>query len=125
MNSHYTENTTLSLETFDDFYFFGNVILSDFDQIDKELVDAKTLFRNLQDYKNLEEDPQGYLSKDQLDLINKLFNTRLENADKSMRKNFIEIWNCLYEIYEQFNTLLNTNHLAYSGKMYRTFAKRL
>ncbi|MBR1626557.1 MAG: hypothetical protein IJ681_05365, partial [Bacteroidales bacterium] len=114
-----------SKETFDDFYFWGNVILSDFDQIDKELVDAKALFRNLQDYKDLQADPTGYLTKDQIDLINRLFNTSLGNDNLSMRKNFVKIWNCLYDIYSRFNSLLDEKHLAYSGKMYREFATRL
>ncbi len=114
-----------TIESFDEFYFWGSVILKDFDQIDKELVNAEALFRNLQDYKDLEIDPKEYLNSQQIELINRLFNSNIDNDESSMRKNFVKVWNNLYEIYQQFNVLLDKHNLAYSGKMYREFARRL
>lgn len=116
----------IKIEPFDEFYFWGNTILNDFDQIDKELVDAKALFRNLQDYRDLQADPESYLTKEQIDLINRLFNTSIGGGEEStIKNNFVSIWNCLSEIYEKFNQRLDELHIAYSGKMYREFARRL
>lgn len=116
----------IKIEPFDEFYFWGNTILNDFDQIDKELVNAKALFRNLQDYRDLQADPESYLTKEQIDLINRLFNTSIgEGKESLIKNNFVSIWNCLAEIYEKFNQRLDELHIAYSGKMYREFARRL
>lgn len=126
---YYTHNPIGENETkesFADFYSWGNMILNDFDEIDKSLIDAKILYRNLQDYKDLQADPESYLTKEQIDLINRLFNSNLsEEKNLGIRKNFISIWNCLYEIYTNFNSRLDLEHLSYSGKMYRLFSQRL
>jgi len=121
-----TTNNNITIEPFDEFYFWGNTILNDFDQIDKELVDAKALFRNLQDYRDLQADPESYLTEEQIALINRLFNTSIgKDEQSSITKNFVSIWNCLSDIYEKFNQCLDELHIAYSGKMYREFARRL
>ena len=44
---------THSEEPLDDFYFWGELLISDFDDVDKNLVDANRLFCNLQDLKNI------------------------------------------------------------------------
>ncbi len=125
MKANFQNDSTITIETFDEFYSWGEVVLNDFDQIDKELVSAKMLFRNLQDYKDLEADVNTYLTKEQIDLINKMFNTSLAEDKSVMRQNFVKIWNSMYAIYEKFNTLLDDHYLAYSGKMYKEFARRL
>ncbi|MCH3924288.1 MAG: PD-(D/E)XK nuclease family protein [Bacteroidales bacterium] len=118
---YYTHNplqTNEVEESFDEFYYWGKVILNDFDEIDKNLIDAKQLYKNLNDYKDLALKPEEYLSEEQISLINKLFNTDLQ--DKSiMIKKFVSIWNCLYEIYEDFNNSLQTKQLAYEGMLYK------
>ena len=43
-------------EDFDRFYFWGEMLLGDFDMIDKYRVDAGQLFRNISDLKELEAD---------------------------------------------------------------------
>ena len=41
-------------EPFDKFYFWGEMLLGDFDLIDKYMIDADMLFRNIYDLKVLE-----------------------------------------------------------------------
>ena len=48
-------------EDFDRFYFWGEMLLADFDMIDKYLVDASQLFRNISDIQELEAET-NYLS---------------------------------------------------------------
>lgn len=116
-------------ENFSDFYHWGDMLLNDFDEIDKSLVEAKIFYRNLNDYKDLQQDPVKILSEDTIKLINRLFNAQLSkesSEDKSfIRDNFVKLWNCLYDIYERFNQELDQLHLAYGGKMERLFASRL
>jgi hypothetical protein len=42
-------------ESFDEFYFWGDMLLNDFDDVDKYLVDASQLFRNIQDIKLIDQ----------------------------------------------------------------------
>ena len=51
-------------ESFDRFYFWGDMLISDFDMIDKYLVDADKLLRNIEDIKEIEADV-SYLTKEQ------------------------------------------------------------
>ena len=51
-------------ESLDDFIFWGDVILGDFNDVDKYLVDPSQLFTNIADYKSL-QDTFEYLSETQ------------------------------------------------------------
>ena len=62
---------TESQETLDDFYFWGELLISDFDDVDKNLVDADKLFSNLQDLKNLMDDYE-FLDKKKMDSLREL-----------------------------------------------------
>ena len=59
---------TQSQETLDDFYFWGELLISDFDDVDKNMVDADKLFSNLQDLKKLMDDYE-FLDKEQEEAI--------------------------------------------------------
>ena len=48
---HIYKGHTKTEESFDDFYYWGEMLLNDFDDIDKYLVDAKDLFKNLKSLK--------------------------------------------------------------------------
>ena len=41
-------------ETFDEFYFWGEILLADFSDIDRYLVNAKDIFTNISDIKQIE-----------------------------------------------------------------------
>ena len=43
-----------SAESFDEFYFWGDMLINDFDDVDKYMADASVLFRNVQDFKNID-----------------------------------------------------------------------
>ena len=66
------QEVTGSKESLDDFYFWGELLISDFDDVDKNLVDAATLFRNLQ---GLQELSQGadFLTEEQANAIREFF----------------------------------------------------
>ena len=63
---------THSEEPLDDFYFWGELLISDFDDVDKNLVDANRLFCNLQDLKNI-MDNYDFLDKEQEEAIQQFF----------------------------------------------------
>lgn len=111
-------------ESFADFYFWGGVLLNDFDELDKNLVNVKSFYRNIEEYKKLEASADEILTEEQKELLSKFFNINFAN-DNGVIENFVKIWNCLYEIYEDFNLSLRQQKMAYSGMIYREFVAKL
>ncbi|MEE1226125.1 MAG: PD-(D/E)XK nuclease family protein [Bacteroidales bacterium] len=109
-------------ETFETFYNWGKIILSDFDDIDKNLVDAKQVFRLIEDYKEV-ENTFDYLTEQQKELLNNFFTIFEQNTD--LKNNFKEIWNCLFDIYCHFKEKLQQQGIGYSGMIYRDFLDRI
>ncbi len=109
-------------ETFESFYNWGKIILSDFDDIDKNLADAKQVFRLIEDYKEI-ENAFDYLTQEQKELLESFFTIFEETSD--LKKNFIRIWNCLFDIYTHFKEKLREQGVGYSGMIYRDFLSRI
>ena len=114
-------------EPLDRFIFWGDVMLGDFDDVDKYLVDARSLFRNISDYKEIKDD-YSYLSDNQRGAI-KSFLSHFRESDaedeNSVKNRFLGIWNILFPLYEAFNKSLREDGLAYEGMVYRDLAARL
>ena len=111
-------------EPFDRFYFWGEMLLNDFDMIDKYCVDASMLFRNIEDIKELEADI-SYLTPSQLQILS-FWSTLGPEADLSEEKRrFLAIWRTLGPIYERFRERLASLGFAYAGMIQRTAADRL
>lgn len=109
---------TGSSETLDDFYFWGEMLISDFDDADKNMADTKTLFSNLKELNDLVTD-YDFLEEGQKEAINTFFNNfSIDNATE-LKRRFQNIWNKLGEIYVNYKTLLDEQGIAYEGMMYR------
>lgn len=121
-----------SAESFDDFVFWGDVILNDFDDVDKYMADAKMIFANIKDLKELDSG-YDFLSKDQLDAIKQFWGVYLTSEGESVNKDdsidkkriFKETWRILYPLYEAFRKDLSDRGLAYEGMIYRYVADTL
>lgn len=88
-------------EPFDKFYFWGDMLLTDFDTIDKYLIDAQMLFRNISEIKEIEADI-SYLTPAQLRILS-FWSSFGEQADLSEEKRrFLAIWKTLGPIYRRF-----------------------
>lgn len=109
-------------ETFESFYNWAKIILSDFDDIDKNLVDAKQVFQLIEEYKEI-ENAFDYLSEEQKELLNSFFTIFKDKSE--LKSNFIRIWNCLAEIYCDFKENLQQQGIGYSGMIYRDFLDRI
>ena len=112
-------------EPFDRFYFWGDMLLTDFDTIDKYAVDADRLFRNITDLKELEADI-SYLTPRQLEIITQFWSTLGDEADLSVEKRrFLSIWKSLGPVYRRFRQRLLELGFAYNGMIQRAAADRL
>ncbi|MFI3293090.1 MAG: PD-(D/E)XK nuclease family protein [Rikenellaceae bacterium] len=111
-------------ESFDKFYFWGEILLADFDMIDKYMIDADELFRNVSDIKELEAD-LSYLTPEQLKIVS-FWSTLGEDADLSVEKRrFLKIWRSLAPIYKEFQSRLDELGIAYTGMIHRRAVGRL
>ena len=121
-------------ETLDEFIFWGDVILADFNDVDKYLVDPKQLFANVSDLKKI-QDTYTYLTDTQRkaieafvshfsDLTGRL-TVNLDSDDPDVKERFLMIWNILYDLYELFNKRLDEKGIAYEGMVYRRLAEKL
>lgn len=109
-------------KSLDEFYFLGELILNDFDDIDKHLVDANKLFRNFKEMKDLET--LDYLTEEQVKAIQD-FLKRDFNTDTSLFKGFITLWELLGDIYVSFKQDLESKGLAYAGMLHRKVAEKM
>ena len=112
-------------ESFDKFYHWGELLLADFDMIDKYMVDASQLFRNISDIKELEADV-SYLTPEQLRIIAEFWQTIGDEASWSEQKRrFLVVWRTLAAIYAEFRDSLRELGIGYSGMIYREAVNRI
>ena len=113
-----------SSESFDSFMFWGEMILGDFNDADKYLVDAKLLFRNLKDLKEIEEEFSG-LEEEQIRIIRTFWTNFNPESEGHSKKVFRQTWQVMYSIYEQFRARLLNLNAAYEGMQQRILIDEL
>ncbi len=110
-------------EALDHFYGWGQLLLTDFDDIDKHMAPADKVFANLRDYR--EFDDVSYLSQEQRDVIRKFFSNFTDDHNTLLKERFLRLWSRMGDIYHNFNRRLADQHLAYEGALYRQVAEQL
>ncbi|MGQ1891951.1 PD-(D/E)XK nuclease family protein [Thermophagus sp. OGC60D27] len=108
----------------DDFIPWGDMCLSDFDDIDKYLADPDQVFRNLADQKALDDD-FSHLDPDQIEAIRSFWNTFDPKRLSQLQKSFLELWEKMPELYWHFNERLDHDNETYEGKLYRAVARKI
>ena len=126
------------------FAFWGEMILSDFDDIDAQLADAAALFENLS---RLNEIGTYYLSPEQLEVISSIWGDKVmaayadggrdafwkhishesdeDGVSSSLTGRFLKLWELLPELYEEFRARLSEAHMAYPGMAARIVSERI
>ena len=113
-----------SEEPFDDFYFWGEMMLNDFDDIDKYLTNPEDLFKNLESLKSI-QDQFSYLTEKQIEAIKQFWQSFDPEKHSVHQQDFISIWNVLPDIYIKLNERLTSLGIAYEGMIYRKVANLL
>ena len=121
-------------EPLDEFIFWGEVILADFGDVDKFLVDAEDLFTDVADFKDIQDD-YSHLSDVQREAVlhfvnhfrdrNGRLTVRLDTDDTTVKARFLQVWNILFPLYKDFRARLRAQGMAYEGMVYRDLAERL
>ncbi len=112
------------LETFDDFLFWGRMMLSDFNEVDQHLVDASELFSNLRDLKEVEQ-RFSHLTAEQTESVDAFVRSMHDGDMNAFRERFLTIWNTLLPIYTRFREELLQDGLAYTGLLQRMVIESL
>lgn len=112
IGKYYTEN-----ESFEQFFFWGETLLADFDEIDKFLVDPKHLFQDLSYIKDLESS-LSHLTENQKELIKKYWKS-FEGVLTKEQEKTLSVWKILGSVYDDFVSQLEEKDMAYSGMIRR------
>ena len=118
---------TFLIESLDLFYFWGEILLNDFDDIDNNLVNANNLFRNISDLAKI-EDNYDYLTDIQKKALTEFFSHAQFNDNQNedgIKHRFTQIWNLLLPIYTRFKDALKSKNLAYEGMLKRELVESL
>lgn len=91
---------------------WGEMILSDFDEADRYLIDHQTLFADLKSYKEIESLFQD--DEQQAEQLRKFFAMFLQEPTKLQQK-FAEIWNKLPLLYEELFSQLQAENKTTEG----------
>ena len=108
---------TGKVESLEQFYGWGELMLSDFDDIDKHLGDAKQIFSLLSDIHQL--DSIDYLTPEKIAALQQFFSNFSKDHDTLLKQRFLELWNRFYDIYTDYRQSLLAQGLAYEGMLYR------
>ncbi len=110
-------------ETFDQFFFWGEMILRDFEEIDQYLVNTDQLFRSIKTQKELDEEFY-FLDEEDKKVIQSFWSSFLPKATASQEA-FLETWKLLHPIYADFKKHLLAKGVAYGGLIYREVSDHL
>ncbi len=113
----------LTPEPFDKFYFWGDMLLRDFDEVDKYMINAPQLFKDLSNQKELDSS-FDFLTPEQITFLKSFWGNF--DADLTANKQkFLHVWRLLPEVYLAFRKQLKDENLAYEGMLHRTVAEEL
>ena len=107
-------------ESLDKFFGWGQLMLADFDDIDKNMADADRVFANIRDIHEL--DDISYLTDEQREMIRRFFSNFTETHNSELKERFLRLWSHFADIYHDFNDRLAEQGLAYEGALYRQVA---
>lgn len=141
------EEITLSdndILEFDRFAPWGEVVLSDFNEIDQHDADADALLQNVRDLRDIQS---SFLTEDQIEALERFLGYRpsasdaegfwksvLPDADggddgekgvTALKEKFLELWTMLPELYERLRDNLEKDGLVTSGGAFRLAKDRI
>ncbi|MDR1201855.1 MAG: PD-(D/E)XK nuclease family protein [Tannerellaceae bacterium] len=105
-------------ETFDEFIYWGEMLLNDFDDVDKYMVDARMLFTNVTDLREIEKD-FNFLSETQIAAIRSFWASFYPKNDSGNQQHFLALWKIFYELYVELKKTLLEENKGYEGMIFR------
>ncbi|WP_298547382.1 PD-(D/E)XK nuclease family protein [uncultured Parabacteroides sp.] len=113
-----------SSETFDEFLYWGEMLLNDFDDIDKYMADARMLFTNVTDLREIEND-FSFLSPEQIAAIRTFWSSFYPKGDTPNQEQFLAVWQILYALYTDLREALAAEGKGYEGMIFREVVEKM
>lgn len=113
-----------STETFDEFLYWGEMLLNDFDDVDKYLADARMLFTNVTDLREIEND-FSFLEPEQIAAIRTFWSSFYPKGDSPNQEEFLAVWKILYTLYNELREALAADGKGYEGMIFREVVEYL
>ncbi|MBN1132897.1 MAG: PD-(D/E)XK nuclease family protein [Bacteroidales bacterium] len=107
---------------FDSFYYWGEMMINDFDDIDKYLVDAEQLYSNISDIREIDA-RFGGLEEDQIAFVRQFWETFNSGGTTSEKSMFLDLWKILAVLYKKLVGTLEKKGIGYEGMIYRQVAE--
>ncbi|HMI02822.1 MAG TPA: PD-(D/E)XK nuclease family protein [Pedobacter sp.] len=104
------------------FYPIARIILSDFAQIDNDLVNAEKLFEQLEDFAEIDYE-FDYLSEEQQEFLAGFWRSYSEGKQKKQQEQFIRMWQRMPKLYNTYHQELKSKGLTTMGHVYRLLAE--
>lgn len=120
---HYAKATN-SNESLDYFYGWGERLLADFDDLDKNLGDADKIFRDLREYQEIGAYDE-ILDEDQIAQLRKFAGDFSVKDRSKIRERFMQLWEAMLPLYKGLKEDLVKDGMAYEGQLYRDVLERL
>jgi CRISPR/Cas system-associated exonuclease Cas4 (RecB family) len=112
-----------SAESFDEFYFWGDMLISDFDDIDKYMADASVLFLNIKDFKDIDIHFSD-IDPEQAQIIKRFWKNFEPEKPSPEKTDFKFLWSVLHDLYSGFRKSLRSSNLGYEGMIARDVAEK-
>ncbi|MGB8490452.1 MAG: PD-(D/E)XK nuclease family protein, partial [Bacteroidales bacterium] len=110
-------------ESFDEFYFWGGMLINDFEDIDKYMADVPELFRNIKDLKNIDEQFAD-IDDEKAEIIRRFWKNFEPEKPTAEKEGFISVWSVLNDLYSGFRSHLRARRIAYEGMIFRDVAEK-
>lgn len=107
----------------DKFWSWGEVILSDFDDVDKHLGDAKAIFSNVFELHQLES--LDYLTEEQRQTLSRFFGNFSPDGNSQLKERFLQVWQNMHLIYTELRERQMQEGCLYEGALFREVAERI
>lgn len=114
---------TMFKEPFDRFYYWGDMLLKDFDEIDRNLIPAESLFTSLKNLKEIDAH-FAFMSEEEKEALHRFWGNALGKKSKH-KEAFIQFWSRLYPVYLAYHHALERSGKAYTGMIYRRLCRML
>ena len=113
-----------STETFDEFLYWGEMLLNDFDDVDKYMADARMLFTNVTDLREIEND-FSFLDAEQIADIRTFWSSFYPKGDSPNQEEFLAVWKILYTLYNDLRDALAAEGRGYEGMIFREVVEQM
>ena len=107
----------------DKFWGWGEIILSDFDDVDKHMADANAIFSNVYELMQLES--LDYLTDEQKSTLQHFFKNFSTEDNSVIKERFLNVWSKMNQMYTELRKEQMQTGTMYEGAIFRSVIENL